>query len=93
VHCETAGNKSTEHIDIIGDWKWQEGRYEVGVGLYHEICGRLDGVLPVRPPEQENGERVIHESYHSPHFYYWYSEGHGAPQTCNWKHPGVTNGN
>jgi hypothetical protein len=84
--CETAGNLSTEHLDILGDWRWPPDAFSPGWAPLSAVCARLNGVLPVNPPKQENGELVIHESMH---FHFWPTERHGEEQLpCNWEHPG-----
>jgi hypothetical protein len=90
THCKTAGNLSTEHLDIIGDWRWPPDDFSPGFVPLSAVCARLNGVLPVNPPKQENGELVIHESMH---FHYWPVDRHGEEQPpCDWEHPGQVAG-
>jgi hypothetical protein len=90
THCETASNLSTEHLDILGDWRWAPTHFAETFTPLHAVCGQLNGVIPVNPPKQENGEPVIHESFH---FHYWPDVIRGEEQQpCDWKHPQYVEG-
>lgn len=69
---------ATAHIDVLDRARWNPGEFSP---LHPYVCGEIDGVMSIRPPPSENGERVLHETMH---FYKEQREGYELP--CDWNH-------
>jgi sugar lactone lactonase YvrE len=77
-YCYAPVTYSPEHIDVLGDWRWNAGTFESHLAPFSDVCGELDGVLPVRPTDPNSGEWVYSKRWH------WSIQAINQQSNCPW---------
>lgn len=81
IKCFAPETVSSEHLDVLGRFRWKAGKY---IGLYalgSDVCGEIDGVLPIRPIDLYSEEWVYGKKHH------WSREpAEHFDGPCDWGH-------
>jgi Concanavalin A-like lectin/glucanases superfamily len=93
--CEIPKWRSTDHLDVIGDWRFEDGTYDASIGGGQsdkaDICARMDGVLPLNVQPSLDYEEVFQGNHHGqhggPHWHYWLADRFGAHKPCYFDDP------
>jgi hypothetical protein len=95
VDCEIPKWRSMHHLDVIGDWRFENGKYDASIAGGQaddaDICARLNGVLPINVERSINGEEVFQGNHHGehsgPHWHYWLANRFAAHEPCYFDDP------